>query len=236
MPSGARFAGHRSTAAPSRAARSGSTTCSQAWPGAVGERARRPQHHVAARPQRRQPRAQLARPALHAAQLGPRRGACVDREAVAHACIIAGEPPARHRAADAYCLMVAMHRRSGAPMRRRLLRRPAASELIARSRSRPGPGAASSCATSSSPTARRSSRWSARAATSTGRGRTRPSGRTSSTTSSHAPAATTSPAWRPCSRRRRAGRDLHDLADRSRLLPVGLPRLLRERPPRRARG
>ena len=46
-------------------------------PGAVRERARRAQHAVVA--ERGQPRGQLARPALHAAELGPRGGAGVDR-------------------------------------------------------------------------------------------------------------------------------------------------------------
>ena len=86
-------------------------------------------------------------------------------------------------------------------MRRRLLRRPAVADGGSPSRSPPGPAAGSSCATSSTPTARRSSRWCARAASCTGRGPTRPSAPTSSTTSSRAPSATTSSASPPCSRR-----------------------------------
>ena len=52
--------------------------------GAMDERARRREHRVAARPQRGQPARQLARPALDAAELGPRRRARVDADDVRH--------------------------------------------------------------------------------------------------------------------------------------------------------
>jgi hypothetical protein len=49
-------------------------------PGAMGEPGRRPQDRVGAGPERREPRRELARPPLHAAELGPRRGPGVDRD------------------------------------------------------------------------------------------------------------------------------------------------------------
>ena len=67
-------------------------------PRAVRERARRAQHAVVA--ERGQPRGQLARPALHAAELGARGGARVDR---VHAHIMV-----------AYGFMVPMRSRSDA--------------------------------------------------------------------------------------------------------------------------
>jgi hypothetical protein len=50
-------------------------------PGPVGECGRRAEHSVARRIQLRQQARELARPALDAADLAPRRGAGVDRDA-----------------------------------------------------------------------------------------------------------------------------------------------------------
>ena len=119
-------------------------------------------------------------------------------------------------------------------MRRRLLRRPASRSGGSAAARHPARQPRSSCATSSWPTARRSSRWCARAASCTGRGPTRRSAPTSSTTSSRARVRDDFACLVDDARRgRRHRRRLHDLADRARLLPVRLPRLLRERAPRR---
>jgi CHAD domain-containing protein len=53
------------------------------WRRLMGQRGRRAQHLVRAGPQRGQPRHQLARPALDAAELGPDGGAGVDRDRTA---------------------------------------------------------------------------------------------------------------------------------------------------------
>ena len=195
-------------------------------PGAVRERRRRRDARVYG-----QPRAQLARPALHPAELGPRGGPRVDRD----------RSRSRRRRG---------HRRAQAQHPSRSVRFDSARMKRARPPPPPGrcpsapptsfppdppPGArGSACACSPARTARSSSRWRARATGCTGRGPTRPSARTSSTSSTAARAARTSSAcWRCRIDDRRDRRRVHHLPDRPRRLPVRLPRLLRPRAPRR---
>ena len=223
---------------PGRAARArarpraaGRTACSHACPARCASARRRREHGVGAGPQRGQPRGELARPALDAAELGPHGRAGVDRErarggarasiarstfglaggdAFMESCI---EGPSE---APRCC---GGRRSATARSRRRVATRARQPRRAAGAR------------------ARRSRRvpraWCARAASCTGRGPTRPSGPTSSTTSSRARGRDDFACLRRARRGRRPRRHLHGLADRPRLLPVGLPRLLRERAPRR---
>ena len=90
--SGARLAGHSSAQARRCAARAGQHGLLPRVAGAVGEPRPRREDRVAPGPQRRQPRRELARPALDAAELGARGGAGVDGDR-------AGRRPASRRPA-----------------------------------------------------------------------------------------------------------------------------------------